>query len=267
MSQRELQSRPKRGRISHWLSLRDREPGIILRIWLLMFVACVNVGVWSGFYSNDQTWPSILVELHGTMIELLLVSIIALVLIRRAEHQEWKPSQGHLYSLLLESCNEILFLCLPSRLWAKGGCLCHFGDRSVCLHFDVRALNAVLLVADLTVEYDKDMKTRREELDLKEEFDSEMVEKQSKLRQAMTHFDRLLGFSLTGAKTTCSAEVLADALDVEAKIHLACAAELSREDFLKFFGFDLACLAGSTVSLSQLLCRDADEVGGCPIGS
>jgi hypothetical protein len=90
--------------------LSDNQPEIYIMsvIWLCLFIVTFSFGIYSQFYTNSANFENVLVELHGTLIELAIVGIIVTWILSKKTQKDYQGIKCLQYTRLLRCSSDII---------------------------------------------------------------------------------------------------------------------------------------------------------------
>ncbi len=102
----------------------------------------IRLGIVTNFYGGRGTLENILVEAHGSLVELLLVTVVASFLIARRSRRKWQPSRDVLLARLLTELNRLLDSLLPDSLQSNRSThIFYFGHAESHANKDYQSIN------------------------------------------------------------------------------------------------------------------------------
>ena len=83
----------------------DPELNVYKVILCLMIYVALIINFTTGFYLQDGTFNNILVELHGSIIDIVIISIISTYYISREKSKQWRKTKSFIMIRLLDILN------------------------------------------------------------------------------------------------------------------------------------------------------------------
>lgn len=81
------------------------ELNVFIVILCLMIYVALIINFATDFYSDKDTFNNILVELHGSMIDIVIISIISTYYISREKSKQWRKTKSFIMVRLLDILN------------------------------------------------------------------------------------------------------------------------------------------------------------------